>query len=108
MYNVNGDVVCAFLSVMAMPCACEDDGKGARACGREGETGNTRVDDGKAARNRTCDHMDASVREGNVKAVHARKGNSGPQCASVHVLERLLVYMDKFARRKYVSLRTLL
>ena len=106
-YSVhNGDAVRASVYAMAKPCASGDDGKGARARGREGEADNVHVDNGEAACDHKRDRMAASVREGDAKVVRACKGNSGPQCASVHVLARPTVYVEKLMRRPCVSPRT--
>ena len=106
-YSVhNGDAVRASVYAMAKPCASGDDGKGARARGREGEADNAHVEDGEAAHDCKRGRMAASVREGDVKVLRAREGNSGPQHATVHALARPPAHAKKLMRRPHVSART--
>ena len=106
-YSVsNGDAARASVCAMVKPCASGDDGKGARARGREGEADNTHVDGGEAARNRKRDRMAASVREGDVKVVRAHEGDGGPACASPHASMRPPAYVEKVIVGQTVNPRT--
>ena len=105
-YSVrNGDAVRASVYAMVKPFASGDNGEGARTRGREGEADNAHVEDGEAAHDRKHGRIAASVREGDVKVVHAREGNGGPQCASVHAFVRPPAFVKKLMRRPYVSPR---